>query len=189
MAPITVKGRRLMAANSKWQVYFDHIADVRGNEVHDFLTIEAPSAGPDKITGICILPVLDGRFVLLRCHRHALGVEKWEVPRGFIDPGESPSAAALRELTEETGLSCRMDDLVPLGSYAPEPSTMAARGALFAATRCRGSLRPPTDEIGLGGLQAFDTAATARLAIDGEIEDAGTLIAYFRFLTRTVHLG
>ncbi len=189
MAPVTVKGRRLAAANSKWKVYFNHIADARGNEVLDFMTVEAPAARLDRMIGICVLPMIDGQFVLLRCYRHSLGSVGWEAPRGFIDPGETPSAAALRELTEETGLSCPPDALVPLGSYAPEPSTMAARGALFAATRCHGSLRAPTDEIGLGSLHLFDTMNMAKLASEGGIEDAGTLIAYFRLCAHTERLG
>jgi 8-oxo-dGTP pyrophosphatase MutT (NUDIX family) len=181
MSRPTVKGRRLAAANSKWQVYFDHLADARGNEVRDYLVIESPHPRADRITGIGVLPLLDGQFALINCHRHAVGSDLWESPRGFIDPGESPAEAALRELTEETGLVCSPDDLIPLGFYAPEPSTLAARGALFAARRCRGQLRPPADEIGLGALRLFDAGEMAELAARGGIEDAGTLVAYYRY--------
>lgn len=38
------------------------------------------------------------RFLLLRCYRY------WDFPKGEIDAGEMPLQAALRELTEETGL-------------------------------------------------------------------------------------
>lgn len=31
--------------------------------------------------------------------------DAWQMPQGGIDPGESPRAAALRELTEETGIA------------------------------------------------------------------------------------
>jgi putative (di)nucleoside polyphosphate hydrolase len=40
----------------------------------------------------------------------------WQMPQGGIDPGEAPEAAALRELTEETGLSAaavRRIDAIP----------------------------------------------------------------------------
>ncbi|GAB1824182.1 NUDIX hydrolase [Herbidospora sp. RD11066] len=46
----------------------------------------------------------DGRVLLLRWHDHVSDEVFWEPPGGGIDPGESPLAAARRELTEETGL-------------------------------------------------------------------------------------
>ena len=39
------------------------------------------------------------RYLLLRAYRH------WDFPKGLIEPGESPLAAARREVREETGLS------------------------------------------------------------------------------------
>jgi 8-oxo-dGTP pyrophosphatase MutT (NUDIX family) len=177
----TVKARRLAAANSKWKVYFDHLADARGNEVSNYLVIESPAPRADRVTGVGVVPVLDGQFVLLQCYRHPTGSQLWEFPRGFIDAGESPAEAALRELAEETGLTCAPGDLVELGYYAPEPSTMAARGALFAARCCAGEPRAGADEIGLGALRLFSAEAIAELAAGGGIEDAGTLVAYYRY--------
>ncbi|RMD70006.1 MAG: NUDIX domain-containing protein, partial [Bacteroidetes bacterium] len=33
----------------------------------------------------------------------------WDLPKGKIDEGETPEQAALREVAEETGLTCRLD--------------------------------------------------------------------------------
>lgn len=41
----------------------------------------------------------DWRFLILRAYRH------WDFPKGLIEPGESPLAAARRETREETGLA------------------------------------------------------------------------------------
>jgi ADP-ribose diphosphatase len=184
---IVAKDRRLAASNSKWKVYLEGLADRRGNEVDDYMVIEGHYPRHDRLTGVAVLPVIAGGFVLMRCYRHALRARQWEVPRGFIDADETPSTAALRELHEETGLRCAPDGLIPLGFYAPEASTLAARGALFAAIGCDGTLRPAADEIGLEDIEVVDHARMAQLVSAGEIEDAGTLIAYYRYCTRSSH--
>jgi 8-oxo-dGTP pyrophosphatase MutT (NUDIX family) len=181
MSTVKMKHRSLAAANTKWKVYLDHLVDDHGNEIPDYMVLESCDPHPDCLTGVAVLPILDDRFVLLRSYRHPLGCELWEVPRGFVDRGEPPAQAALRELTEESRLTCAADDLIPLGTYTPEAATMAARGALFAATRCRGVPHSTHDEIGLGEIHQFNSKEMATLVESGGLEDAGTLIAYYRF--------
>ncbi len=43
--------------------------------------------------------------------------DRWALPGGFVRPDESPSAAALRELTEETKLGLKPDRIEQLRSY------------------------------------------------------------------------
>jgi 8-oxo-dGTP pyrophosphatase MutT (NUDIX family) len=181
MPPTLTKDRRLLGRNSVWNVYFDHVVGEGGREVPDYLVVEGIGRTSGNVTGVCVLPVVNGRFVLLRCYRHALRSDLWEAPRGFVEPGECLRRAAARELTEETNLMCAPSNLLELGVYAPEASTLAARGALFAATSCKGTLRVATDEIGLGAARLFDEGEMAELVANGAIEDAGTLIAYYRF--------
>jgi putative (di)nucleoside polyphosphate hydrolase len=38
--------------------------------------------------------------------------EAWQMPQGGIDDGEEPSVAALRELTEETGIAAELVDII-----------------------------------------------------------------------------
>jgi ADP-ribose pyrophosphatase len=56
----------------------------------------------------------DGRVVLIRQYRHAVGRTLWELPAGLMDvDGEDLAAAAARELTEEADLVAgRLDLLV-----------------------------------------------------------------------------
>ncbi len=178
---VHLKRRTVGCANSKWTVYLDHIADGRGNEVTDYVVIGGAIQRPDFITGVCVLPVIEGRIGLLHYYRHAIEEALWEVPRGFIDSGETPSAAALRELEEETGYKCASNDLIALGHYLPEPSTMQARGGVFAATRCRGEFIDAEGEIGLGRFALFEPQEVLAMAQRSEIQDASTLIAIYRY--------
>jgi putative (di)nucleoside polyphosphate hydrolase len=55
----------------------------------------------------------DGRILL----GHASGTRYWDVPKGLVEPDESPRAAAARELHEETGLALSSDDWADLGRH------------------------------------------------------------------------
>jgi len=58
--------------------------------------------GPDIV--YCVPLFDDGTTVLLRQRRYGIDGPSLEVPGGHVDEGESPAAAAARELAEETGL-------------------------------------------------------------------------------------
>jgi len=56
-----------------------------------------------------------GRFLILRrAHPPCLG--EWDLPGGFVEAGEMPADAILREIAEETGLEVELLGL--LGAYS-----------------------------------------------------------------------
>jgi ADP-ribose pyrophosphatase len=55
--------------------------------------------------GAAVLPLLDGKIVLIHHQRHATRSSHWEIPRGFARPGEDPQETARREVEEELGVS------------------------------------------------------------------------------------
>jgi 8-oxo-dGTP pyrophosphatase MutT (NUDIX family) len=67
----------------------------------DFVVI----ASADWCNVIAVTP--DGKLVLVRQFRFGIEEFSLEIPGGIIDPGETPVAAAVRELREETGYSAR----------------------------------------------------------------------------------
>jgi 8-oxo-dGTP pyrophosphatase MutT (NUDIX family) len=52
---------------------------------------------------------------LLLCH--ATGRDYWDLPKGVLDPGETPIEAALRELREEAGLVLPAEAVRDLGAH------------------------------------------------------------------------
>ena len=55
-----------------------------------------------------------GRVALVR-QKNRRGRWRWTLPKGRIDPGETPEAAALREVHEESGLRARI--VRPIGVH------------------------------------------------------------------------
>lgn len=180
--PIKLHAHRLVAENLRFELFFDHIEDAEGQQVESYLVV-APRVKTDQlVTGVSVFPLWEGKVGLLRVYRHPLRAYCWELPRGFIDEGESPEASARRELEEETGLVCRAEDLRSLGLYAPEAGTMAARVHLFLAQHCLRKNEFNAEEFGHQSLKFFTLDELAALIKKGEIQEPGTLIAYYRYL-------
>lgn len=83
------------------------------------------------------------RFLILRAWRN------WDFPKGQIEPGETPIAAALRETAEETGLT-RLD--FPWGEVCIEVGPYGTRRKIaryYLAATDQASIRLPiSPELG-----------------------------------------
>lgn len=178
---VLLKRRRTVFENSRFFVHADHIADETGREVPDYLVVAPRIHVQDLITGVAVLPIYQGRVVLVKTFRHAVRSVVLETVSGFMDPNETPAEAALRELREETGLVCSPDRLVALGTCLPEASTLEARVALFAAMDCTRSTKTEASEIGLGGWVSFSMKEAERLLVEMSLEEVTTLVSLHRF--------
>lgn len=69
---------------------------------------------------VILLPMPeDGRVILVRQYRHAIGRWMWELAAGSLESGEEPAEGAVRECEEETGLVARRCEF--LGAFYPTP--------------------------------------------------------------------
>jgi 8-oxo-dGTP pyrophosphatase MutT (NUDIX family) len=86
---------------------------------------------PDWVMAVAVTE--DGKFIMERQYRHALGVTDFELPGGCMDDTDpSPEAAVRRELLEETGYSFQQVEY--LGKTSANPSTNNNWAHLFLAT-------------------------------------------------------
>ncbi len=77
----------------------------------------------------------DGRMILERQYRHALGRVCYEIPAGVVEEGEAPIDAAKRELEEETGYTG--GEWTHLMSISPNASSMSNLSHTFIAKGVR----------------------------------------------------
>lgn len=109
----------------------------------------------------------DGRVVLVRQWRHAVGRALWELPAGTREHGEDPADTARRELTEETGYGASQWSELGHGpvspGYSSEQIWFFAAGGLVA-----GDSTPDIDE--LLDVELFDAPQLAALARRGEVD-------------------
>ena len=88
----------------------------------------------------------EGALVLVVQHRFGIDAPTIEIPGGLMDPGESPSRSALRELREETGYGG--GTLMSLGWVHPNPAIQDNKTFLYAAlgVEWMGPPEPDDDE-------------------------------------------
>lgn len=178
---VLLKARKLACENSKFEIFFDHIEQADGLMVKDYLVVSPRVRTAELMTGVSVLPVVDGKVALIQMYRHPLGEHVWEVPRGFIDEGEGASVSAMRELAEETGLACRDEDMISLGWMAPEAGVLAAKIQLFVALNCTQEKPSQADELGHGEMRLFKMREVAAMIASSEIVDPSTIISFFKY--------
>ncbi len=106
----------------------------------DFYVLDAP-------TWVNVIPLTaDGRIVFIRQWRHGISDLTLEIPGGMVEPGESPKAAARREMREECGHDSKR--IVALGRVHPNPAIQPNWCYTFLAldARAAGALEPEPDE-------------------------------------------
>lgn len=180
---VDIRSRRLVCENQKFYVYFDHVVDKAGHEVPDYLVVSPKQQSKNQITGVAILPIMQGYVGMVRIHRPALHSYSWEIPHGFVEVDEDDQqASAIRELLEETGL--KVSNVESLGYITPDAGIIAGRVHLFLADQLE-QTGTQISELGLREFSFFAIEEFERMIEHSEVQDTFTLAAWCRYVLRT----
>ena len=162
--PAAVVAERHVAHETRWRrLVVDRLAD--GS---DYGYLETPEA-------VWVVPVSDsGDTMFVRQYRHPVRAHPLEMPAGSTEPGETPTAAAVRELREEVGGVAR--EVRRVGGFYSSSAHLSLQGIVFLATGV--SFDTPT-HAGAEGLELVQMSfrRAVELARNGELCEAQSALA------------
>lgn len=124
--------------------------------------------------GVAVLAETKDGIAFVRQYRYAYKEELYEIPAGKLNAGEEPDKAAMRELSEETGL--RAEKLNLLSVFYPSPGYTNEKIYIYEAE----GLKKGKEHLDEGEfLDSFYLPREEVLAMvaDGRIKDGKTIAA------------
>jgi 8-oxo-dGTP pyrophosphatase MutT (NUDIX family) len=166
---------------TRWKIHADRVVDENPHVRLSVASVELPDGTRFdqyvlRMPRVALTVVLDEpgeRVLLIWRHRFIIDRWVWELPGGYVDPGEDGPAAAAREAEEETGYRPRAVEHImtfqPMAGIADSPHELyLARGADLA-----GAPDPNETEA----VRWVPLAEIPGLIAKGEIIGAATIIA------------
>lgn len=130
---------------------------------------------PDWVNVVAL--TTDGEILLIKQFRHGSQTTVMEIPGGMIDKGEDASAAAKRELTEETGYAT--PKMIALGRSLPNPALQNNTIHHFIALDCTKDHEVEFDEHESIATVLVPFKNVAKMVQNGEIEHSLAITALY----------
>jgi 8-oxo-dGTP pyrophosphatase MutT (NUDIX family) len=129
---------------------------------------------------VAVVPVKDdGRIVLVRQYRPAVGRSMLELPAGTVEKGEDVARTAERELQEETGY--RANELQELIRFWVSPGWCNEELVVYVATDVMAGERDPEDDEQIE-VELVEPAQIPELMRSGEVADSKTMVGLSLYL-------
>jgi ADP-ribose pyrophosphatase len=121
-----------------------------------------------------MVPLLeDGKVVLVKQYRHAVGRFIWEIPAGTLELDEDPMTCAQRELIEEIGYEAgrleKITEILPAPGYTDEHIH------IFLATELTVAQQNLEDDEVLD-VESLPFEKAVEMILSGEIQDAKSIV-------------
>jgi ADP-ribose pyrophosphatase len=170
-----------MKITSSREVYSCSLFKVTEDEASDKKTDFHIKRSVVRHRGSAVMMAVDDkkRILLVRQYRLPAGKSLWELPAGKLDEGENALTAARRELIEETGY--RAKKWTKLAAFFVSPGYIQERMTIYLAQDLAGGEATPMDDERIEA-QWFKRKQVAKMIESSEIEDAKTIIGYYRWL-------
>lgn len=124
--------------------------------------------------GVAILPVIDGKILLLWHYRHPTRAWSWEMPRGAVEPGETFESTVRTELREE--IEGEVGEITDLGLLYGASGFMGLGVRLFIAKLM--AFGAPALGEGIAKAKLFTIAEVEDMIRNSEITDSFTLAGF-----------
>lgn len=166
-------------------VYKGHVVDFYED------TIELPNGNIAKWDFIkhkgaaAVVPVLDdGRILMVKQYRNAWDTEILEIPAGGLDSPDEPFITCChRELEEETGYKCEVEDMEFLISIASTVAFCNERLDVYVAKNLI-KTEQHLDEEEFIDVKPYTTKELADMIYAGEIRDCKTIAAIMAYINK-----
>ncbi|MBT8228609.1 MAG: NUDIX hydrolase, partial [Dactylosporangium sp.] len=164
---------------SEWTIHGERIVDDTRRAVLSIADVELPDGVRFeqyvlRVPAAAMVVVLDDAERVLMMWRHRFIVDRWvwELPGGYLDPGEDPAACTAREVEEETGWRPR--SMRQLLTFQPMVGTIDQPNIIYLA---RGADRTSTsvDINEAERIGWIPLAEVQQRIADGEIVGAGSV--------------
>jgi 8-oxo-dGTP pyrophosphatase MutT (NUDIX family) len=168
------------SGRTRWTIHGERVVDENRHIRVSIANVELPNGVVFdqyvfRVPRCAMTVVLDeagDRVLLIWRHRFILDRWDWEVPGGYVDPGEDPMTAAAREVEEETGWRPRNVEF--LFTFQPMVGTADAPQDLYVAHGADLVGKPHVDEAEVVRWVTLEEAQ--RLISAGEIVGAATVM-------------